>query len=130
MYRRDQLQELSNMKYQTRLGFTVERHNALTACTSRASLRYFIYHNRSCLFSAFCNLLLALFFFGALKNAARPSSLHLTDVVFTSILRKWPQVRMFRCMPSKLSISIEKEGYVYTVTGSFFLVYFKSTCPA
>ena len=34
-HRRDQLRELSRMKYHTRLGFSVERHNALTACAIR-----------------------------------------------------------------------------------------------
>ena len=36
-HRRDQLRELSNMKCHTRLGFSGERHNALTA---RATLTF------------------------------------------------------------------------------------------
>ena len=34
-HRRDQLRELPRMKYHTRVGFSVERHNALTACAIR-----------------------------------------------------------------------------------------------
>ena len=36
-HRRGQLRELSHMKYNTRLGFIGERHNALTACATSAS---------------------------------------------------------------------------------------------